>query len=47
MINQAITSVGATSIKDMGKVMGILTPQIKGRADNALIGKLVKEALTK
>ncbi len=41
----AIAQAGAATVKDMGKVMGILMPKIKGRADSGLVGKLVKEAL--
>lgn len=44
-INNTINSVGATSIKDMGKVMGILSSKLAGKADGSVISKLVKEAL--
>jgi hypothetical protein len=41
MIEQAIASTGASSIKDMGKVMGQLKPQLQGRADmGAVSGKI-------
>jgi uncharacterized protein YqeY len=45
MVSEAIAQAGAQTIKDMGKVMGILAPQIKGKADNGLVGKIVKEVL--
>ncbi|MGH1470926.1 MAG: GatB/YqeY domain-containing protein [Cellvibrionaceae bacterium] len=45
LLSQAIADSGASSIKDMGKVMAILKPQIQGRADVGAISKLVKEAL--
>lgn len=41
----AIAQAGAATVKDMGKVMAILMPKIKGRADSGMVGKLVKEAL--
>ena len=40
-----IKSVGASSMKDMGKVMGVLRPDIQGRADAGDVSKRVKEAL--
>lgn len=45
LLSQAIADSGASSIKDMGKVMGILKPQIQGRADVGAVSKMVKEAL--
>ena len=45
MIQEAITQTGATTPKDMGKVMGIVTPQVKGKADGKLVANLVKAAL--
>ena len=46
LVQKAIEKIGATSIKDMGKVMGELAPQVKGKADGALVAKIVKELLT-
>lgn len=40
-----ITSVGATSSKDMGKVMGVATKQLSGKADGKAISAKVKELL--
>ena len=45
MITEAISNSGADSMKDMGKVMAILKPQLQGRADLGLVSKLVKDAL--
>ncbi len=45
LVRAAIDQTGAASMKDMGKVMGILKPQIQGRADGAQVSKLVKEQL--
>lgn len=46
VIQEAITQTGASSIKDMGKVMGIVTAKTKGRADAKLIGALAKKMLS-
>ena len=45
LINQEIAAQGASSMQDMGKVMGALKTKTAGRADPALISKLVKDAL--
>lgn len=45
IIKDAIAKTGASSIKDMGKVMGIVTSETKGRADAKLIGVLAKKLL--
>lgn len=45
IIDQAIASTGASSVKDMGKVMGSVKPQVQGRADMAVIGALIKTKL--
>ena len=42
---KAIEKTGAVNQKDMGKVMGELTPQVKGKADGALVAKIVQELL--
>lgn len=42
-----ITSVGATSAADMGKVMGAATKQLAGKADGKAISAMVKEILSK
>ncbi|PHV70655.1 aspartyl-tRNA amidotransferase [Sporanaerobium hydrogeniformans] len=47
IIQKIIGEVGATSMKDMGKVMTLLTPQVKGRADSSQVSRIVKECLTK
>lgn len=47
IVNEVISSVGATSPQDMGKVMGAVMPKLKGKADGALVNKIVKEKLTK
>jgi uncharacterized protein len=46
LIQQAINSTNAESIKDMGKVMGVLKPQLQGRADMGNVSNQVKSLLT-
>ena len=45
LIEKAISETGAESMRDMGRVMGIIRPQIQGRADAGEVSKRVKEAL--
>lgn len=45
LVNTEIAAQGATSMRDMGAVMGSLKKKTAGRADPALISKLVKESL--
>lgn len=46
IVKQAAEESGAQSMQDMGKVMGLVKPQVQGRADMGNISKLVKTALT-
>ena len=46
MIAAAIAQTGAESMKDMGKVMGILKPQLQGRADMGEVSKQIKSNLS-
>ena len=46
MVQAAIEQTGASSMADMGKVMGIIKLQIQGRADAGAVSGLVKAALT-
>jgi len=46
LVAQAINSTNAESIKDMGKVMGVLKPQLQGRADMGKVSNQVKSLLT-
>ena len=45
LVQSAISQTGAASMADMGKVMGILRPQVQGRADTGAVSGLVKAAL--
>lgn len=47
LVIDAVAKSGATSPNDMGKVMGILMPQVKGKADGGLVSKIVREELNK
>lgn len=45
LVVEAIASAGASSIKDMGKVMGVLKSKLQGRADMGQVGSKVKARL--
>ncbi len=45
IIDQAIADSGASSMKDMGQLMGLIRPQVQGRADMGAVSAIVKEKL--
>ena len=45
LIDAAMSDTGATSIKDMGKVMGQLKPKLQGRADMSAVSAMIKTRL--
>jgi len=45
IVADAVIQSGAASMQDMGKLMGVLKPQVQGRADMAQVSQLVKAAL--
>jgi len=45
IIKKAVAETGATGQKDMGKLMKVIMPQVKGKADGKLVNDIVKEAL--
>jgi uncharacterized protein YqeY len=47
VVERAVEEVGAESIADMGKVMGIAMPALKGKADGRRINQVVKDLLSK
>jgi len=47
IIEEAVSSTGASSMKDMGRVMKEVTAKIAGRADSKLVSDLVRERLSK
>ena len=47
IVQDTVKQTGASSMKDMGKVMGALMPKVKGKADGNLVSSIVKEELNK
>ena len=45
LVKEAVASTGASSIRDMGKVMGLLKPKIQGRADMGMVSAIVKQQI--
>jgi uncharacterized protein YqeY len=45
LIDEAIAETGASSMQEMGKVMGVLKPKMQGRADMSAVSAKVKERL--
>jgi len=45
LAEEVILKAGAGEIKDMGKVLATLMPQLKGKADGSLVSQIVKELL--
>lgn len=45
LIDNAISETGASSMKEMGKIMAVLKPKLQGRADMGQVSKLVKAKL--
>jgi len=46
LVMEVIKKVGATSMADMGKVMGIIIPEVRGRAGGSEVSAIVKEKLS-
>lgn len=46
LVDQAIAETGATQPAEIGKVMAVLMPKTKGRADGGLVSRLVRERLS-
>jgi uncharacterized protein len=47
LVDEAVAATGASSARDLGKVMGWLSPKIRGRADGKLTSGLVAQALAR
>ena len=45
LVTEAVAATGASSVKDMGKVMGVLKPKLQGRADMSKVGGKIKAKL--
>jgi uncharacterized protein YqeY len=46
IVTQAIADAGVTEMRDMGKAMGLIKPQVQGRADMGEVSKLLKAKLS-
>lgn len=46
LVEQAIKDTNASSLQDIGKVMGALMPKVKGKADGNLVSNIVKQQLS-
>ena len=46
LVQQVIAETGASSMKDMGKVMAVIMPKVKGRCDGRVVNQLIKEYLS-
>jgi uncharacterized protein YqeY len=47
LVNTAVKETGAKTIQEMGKVMAVLMPKVKGKADGNMVSNMVREELTK
>ena len=45
LVNDAIAKTGAEGMRDMGKIMGMVKPQVQGRADMNQVSQVVKQLL--
>lgn len=45
IVKEAVEEVGATSIKDMSKIMSVIMPKVKGKADGKVVNKIVRQFL--
>jgi uncharacterized protein YqeY len=45
IVRQAVKDTGATSVKDMGKIMQAVMPKVKGRADGKMVNAIVKKII--
>lgn len=46
VVEEAVKATGASSMKDMGKIMAVVMPKTKGRADGRVINEIAKELLS-
>lgn len=47
LVDAVIAEVGASNIKDLGKVMKTIMPQVKGRADGKIVQQMVRNKLSR
>ena len=46
IVKESVQKTGATTSKDIGKIMADIMPKIKGKADNSEVSKLIKNILS-
>ena len=46
LVKEAANQTGAKTVAEMGKVMAVLMPKVKGKADGGLVSKIVRESLS-
>lgn len=46
LVTEVISATGASTMQDMGRVMGLLTAKTKGKADGSLVSSIVREKLS-
>ena len=46
IVKKAVADTGASSVRDMGKIMGAVLPQVQGRADGRMINEIAKKLLS-
>ena len=46
VIDEAFKEINPSSVKDMGKLMGAVTPKVKGKADLGFVNKIIREKLS-
>jgi uncharacterized protein len=46
VVKKIVAAAGASSIKDMGKVMGMASKELAGKADNKVVSEIIKKLLT-
>lgn len=46
LAQEVIEDLGATSVRDTGRVMGTIMPQVRGRADGSTVNQIVRELLS-
>ena len=45
IVSEAVTKTGALSMRDIGKIMAVVMPQVKGRCDGRVVNAMIKELL--
>lgn len=46
VVEEAIAETGASSLKDLGKIMKIVIPKVKGKADGSVVNRIARELLS-